>query len=395
MHNVGPSVFIPSDKNFFDALQQKRVTQAESLKMLRQRGIIVSPSLDKSELARIISQLPLSYQDYAHLTHLLENPNRKEKSTYKTVPTDAESSVILDACQSVAEHYSEDMSVKVIAKPTGAILSGTYTEVDFTRTELKQRTQRKCEIEVLSTGGQVSIRLPASRVGKDVANRLVRKLEDLTGESLEEEVVSLTNILDPVLRTSFFVELIKSLEGFRVEDVSSVAIYHELEHSYIDGEHENEESPTEEELRFAGYIRKAVLAGGGVLESREFNQMQRQGFFIHKVVWSIVDKLDEADKIELEAEFAQAASCDDFQYSVRGVFPFSERTGEPVRTARRPSRVEVSTFSKLVEDAAKSALVMIRERHQDAGNEDGEMDERQLALQPDQSIENDAGSAVR
>ncbi len=40
--NAGPSIYIPTDKNIFDALQHKKVTQGELVIFLRKRGILVA-----------------------------------------------------------------------------------------------------------------------------------------------------------------------------------------------------------------------------------------------------------------------------------------------------------------------------------------------------------------
>ena len=117
-NSTGPSIYIPSDKNIYDALQHKKVRHSEVLKFLRNRGLIVSPNLDKSELSRSISQLTFDYHDYLFLTKLLENPNRKEKTTRVTVKTSAESEELVKACQNISKNTEE--SYKVIKK--GALL---------------------------------------------------------------------------------------------------------------------------------------------------------------------------------------------------------------------------------------------------------------------------------
>ncbi len=60
----GPSIYIPSDKNIFDALQHKKVTHSEALKLLRDTGLIVSPRLDKEDLSKKIAGLTFDYHDY-------------------------------------------------------------------------------------------------------------------------------------------------------------------------------------------------------------------------------------------------------------------------------------------------------------------------------------------
>ncbi|MFC3282636.1 hypothetical protein [Litchfieldella rifensis] len=364
----GPSIYIPSDKNIFDALQHKKIRHSEVQRFLRNRGIIVSSDLEKIDLSKFIARLTFDYGDYVHITKLLENPNRKEKTTRTTVKATSNNEQLVEACQKITKSTGGDESYKVVKKEDSTILVVTYTETDFTKTELRQKTLKKCEIELHADGDEVTVRMPATKKGKELSERIKSSLSNILGEELEEEVISLESIAMPEARSLFFDELIKSIPGYELEDVSSVDVYHEIDN--LDDEQDDSDEDNESSTNFAGFIRKAALAGGGVLESAEFNQLHSRGFFISKIIWTVVDTLPGGDKVELEAQFGQPSSCSDFKYLVRGVYNYNDRAKIHNTTKRTPSRVETGTFNKKLEKAAKIAFDKVASIYVGAENED-------------------------
>jgi len=208
--------------------------------------------------------------------------------------------------------------------------------------------------------------MPATKKGREIADKVKLSLSKIVGEELEEEVISLENFVLPEARSLFFDELIKSISGYRLEDVSSVDVYHKIDNleDNLDEESENESSS------YAGFIQKAALAGGGVLESTEFNQLHSRGFFICKIVWTVVDIHPGGDIVELEAQFGTPSSCTDFKYLVRGVRHFNERIKTQIVTKRAPSRLETNVFNNHLEKAAKLAFDKIVHKYAEPENED-------------------------
>mgnify|MGYP000049335930 CR=1 FL=1 len=210
--------------------------------------------------------------------------------------------------------------------------------------------------------------MPATKKGREIADKVKLSLSKIVGEELEEEVISLENFVLPEARSLFFDELIKSISGYRLENVSSVDVYHKIDNLEDSLDEENEDE--DESSSYAGFIRKAALAGGGVLESAEFNQLHSSGFFICKIVWTVVDELPGGDIVELEAQFGTPSSCTDFKYLVRGVRSFNERTKTQIITKRPPSRLETNAFNNRLEKAAKLAFDKIMYKYVEPENED-------------------------
>lgn len=357
----GPSIYIPSDKNIYDALQHKKVGQRATMHFLKKRGILVSSKLSKTELARRISKVTFDYHDFLELTKILENPNRKEKSTRVTVKTDANEEDLLSICNHVADtEKSDDESYRVIKKGDSVVLVVKYAEIDFTKTQLRQRNVKNCEINLSLNSSDVAISMPATNKAKDIVSKIKAQLEVIKGEKLTEETLSLENIVIPEARTLFFDQLIKSLPGYKLENVSSVNVHSEID-NLDEAAEDDEDQPTS--AAYAGYINKAVLTGGSVLESAQFKQLHSSKFFISKIIWTAEDVVPEGDIVELEAMFGVPASCTDFQFLVRGVRAFNEKTGAHNKTKRSPSRSEMSHFDQEIDKASKLALEEVKKKY--------------------------------
>lgn len=354
-----PSIYVPTDKNIFDAIQHKKVTHSSLLEFLRRRGLFCSNSSDKHSLSSRVSRLTFDYENYLDICKLLENPNKREKSTQSTIKTEATVLDITKACKSVVNDALENElndSYRVVQEKGTTKLVVDYTEIDFTKTELNQKSRKSVEIEVTTEGGEVKFRLPANKKAKEIASRVKDSLSEIKGEELVEEVISLEHIADAAARSYFFEQMLRAVNGYEFDTVSSVDVYHDID-SLTDDD-------SDEHNHYAGYINKAVLAGSGVLESAEFNQLHKRGFFIYKLVWTAIDRADDGDKVELEAMFGHPSSCTDFKYLARGVYNFKDSLKEHNVTRRVATPKETRELNRLLEKAAQIAYEKVIEKYQ-------------------------------
>lgn len=358
--NSGPSIYIPTDKNIFDALQHKKVTQGELVSFLSRRGILVSRNISKQQLTEKICAMTLSYSDFNWVAKLLENPNRKDKTTHSKLKGDVEYSQISSACSTVKANLtaSSDDSVKLTKNGDKTTLTITYVDHDFTKTELRQRTVKTCEIQIEQADDGVVMKLPSTRKAKEVSEQLksIMKAQviEAGGAELEECSISLEALCDATIRSQFFDHLIRSVPGFEFDNVSSVDVYH-FEKEQRDEFEEDDES----DARLASYINKAALAGEGVLDSTEFKQLHKQGFYIYKIIWTAVEDSFEGPKVEFEAQFGKPDSCTDFKYTVRGVYQYNSRTAEHNVTRRATTLYENEEYNLKIKDASEKALEIV------------------------------------
>lgn len=354
--NSGPSIYIPTDKNIFDALQHKKITQAELVLFLRRRGILVSCNTSKQELIEKICSMTLSYSDFNWIAKQLENPNKKDKTTHAKLNGLVDIEQVRNACSVIKANLTaqSDDSVKLTKSGDKTTFKVTYVDHDFTKTELRQRTIKTCEIEIEQGADGVVMKLPSTKKAKEVSEKLkIALMAQVSekGNKLEEHLISLDAISDPMLRSRFFDYLIRSLDGLEFENVSSVDVYH-FEHERRDEFDEDDET----ESRLASYINKAALAGEGVLESTEFKQLHKQGFYIYKIIWTSVDLSFGGPKVEFEARFGEPCLCRDFMYTVRGIYPFNDKTSEHNVTRRSATPYENDKYNIKLRDASEKAL---------------------------------------
>jgi len=364
--DTGPSVYIPTDKNIFDALQHKKVTQSELVNFLRKRGIIVSSNISKQELSEKICSLTLSYIDFIWISKLLENPNRKDKTTHSKLKGEIEEKQIRTACKIIKSNITanSDDSVKITKSDGKTVLSVTYVDYDFTKTELRQRTIKNCEIQIEQEQDGIVMKLPSTKKAKEVSEQLTTALKAQvnqdSGEELEEFSISLEPLADASIRSEFFDHLIRNISDLEFDNVSSVDVYH-FEQEQRDEFDEDDSS----EARLAAYINKAALAGEGVLDSTEFKQLHKQGFYIYKIVWTSLDPSTDGPKVEFEAQFGNPGKCIDFMYSVRGIHSFNFRTQEHNVTKKSATPYENNKYNLMLRDASERALEVVVAKYGD------------------------------
>lgn len=360
---TGPSIYIPTDKNIFDALQHKKVTQAELVAFLRQRGILVSGNSSKQYLVEKISSLTMGYSDFKWIGRLLENPNRKDKVTHSKLKGEIDSEQLKTALDTVKANIisNGDDSAKITKSNGKSALTVTYVDHDFTKTELRQRTVKTCVIQLEESEDGVVMKMPSTKKAKDVADKLKKVLKSqavVDGKELEEFEITLEAIADASLRSQFFDDLIKNVPDFEFDTVTSVDVYH-----FDEGKMDDFDDEESAKSRLASYINKAALAGAGVLESNEFKQLHSQGFYIYRIIWTAIDKAKNGPKVEFEAKFGAPDKCIDFMYTVRGLYYFNEKTTEHNVSRKSATPYENEKYNVRLRDASEIALKMAIEAY--------------------------------
>jgi hypothetical protein len=362
--NFGPSAFFASDKSIFDGLMQKKIPKSKLLDFLCRKGIVLSPDISRRELALYVSRTFVDYYTCQQISSFLESEQRREKTTNSFVEVEINKSEIITACQSLQENIDNGETCVVSHYGDMTKLTVTYEDVDFSKTELRQRSTKTCEIEITHTDEGFSVRQPANDKASHITAEIIEKISESKGEKIKPEVISLTRFREPECRSFFFERLIHSVEGHQLVDVIAVSINHKLSDGLADDDDDEPSELSDEELDriVTGYITKAVLNGTGVLESSEFSQLHREGFFISKIVWHVIDRdLTNSKKIELEALFKEPDSCTEFAYLCRGYY---EKRDENFNITRKSfEKGEDKPMMLLLEKAAKAAYQEVIEKY--------------------------------
>lgn len=349
--SFGPSIYHTTDKNIYDAFCHRKVKNEDIFRYLQDRGIFASPEDSRADIVGYISRLPYDYFNKQFLADILSNKNRREKETSSSVKVKTTVLELKNAFEKV-EDLRKDVDERLTFKcfDDKIELTVAHTIVDHTKTELSQKENKVFSIEVFNDGEKLTVRRPSNTKSKEIVDTLIAQLSEVKEEELEEQTVSLEAFSDAEGRTFFFKELIRGISGTSFDDVSIVGVYREQQESEDD-----DGFPTQ----FAGHIKKAVLDGDGVVNSPEFKQLHDSGFFISRVVWTVVDLNGAGDKFELEALFGEQETCTDFKYMVRGVYPALSEGGHVINR-RMPGALERNKFTELLEQASVHAFESVK-----------------------------------
>ena len=299
--------------------------------------------------------MTLGYKDFEWIGRILENPNRKDKSTHATLKGELEGKHVKGACETVKANLTVagDDSVTVIKKGNKTTLKVTYVDHDFTKTEMRQRSVKVCEVEIEQSGSGVVMKMPSTKKGKEISEQLKRALryqaKEESGEELEEHSISLEAISDAKSRSQFFDKLIHNVAGFEIDTVTSVDVFN----FRSGGSDEFDEEDAEAKL--ASYINKAALNGEGVLESKEFSQLHSQGFYIYRIVWLANELGTEKPRVEFEVQFGDPSTCKDFNYKVRGLYHYNSRSAQHNVTRTAATKLENDRYGVNLRDASEFA----------------------------------------
>ncbi|WP_054112901.1 hypothetical protein [Marinagarivorans algicola] len=345
----GPSLYHMSDKNIFDAMQHKKVTINSMHTALLDRGILLSNEADKMDVAEYLASVPHDYHDYQYISSLLESVDRKEPSTLTTLEASVSKANITDVCQKITKALKDkDEVLKVSQRGDKTILTATYTEIDYTKTELRQRSTKTATLEVENHDGELVIRRPANKKAEEIEGELKSLLSNSLNQVIKQKTISLESFAQPEARSYFFERLIQSIDGYSLFDVKHV----DVKYAHTLGEHDDEEDEDEDAL--LGHIQKAILNGEGVLQSKEFSQLHSSGFYITKITWQSVPDEMTLDKAEFFASFGNPESCTDFRYMVRYLYANKE-VDTYNKTGKAPTAMEKRNLTRLLEKAAARA----------------------------------------
>jgi len=378
-NKTGPSIFFSSDKNMYDILKQSSLTEKKLLDFLRHRGIFLSQMTDKEEIILCISRRCIDLRDRNELLELMGARKTKEPLAsieIKSENVNLEKKEIISALKKLknqSEEMGEICQINNYGKTATANIKSEI--IDYSRTELLQKKTQDIKLEFQESDEGFIIRYPSNEKASVFVDDFLGILESKTKKEILPTVISLDFIPQPETRSFFFQRLIQLIEGYDFHDVISVDIHHkssvpdlEAEGDFLDEENTSGESPSrhkEYSQDATGYIRRAILTGTGVLESREFNQLHQNDFFISRIVWTAVSnkKSKSEEKIELEAQFKEPKSCRKFSYSCKGLYKAKD-VGF-IKTRKNFSALEEKRIIELLEKAARTAFQDVIAKHGD------------------------------
>lgn len=377
---IGASIYCASDKNVYDALHNKKINRDDLVNYLLDFGIILSPNADESELIDVISSLPFDFHSYMRVSSRLEVQARKDNMMSVTLNGDFNLEELADSVDEYKESINDpDERCTVTKGKESIIMDIKYTDLDFSKTEMAQRSNRRAQFEISLIKSGARIRYPSGEKGKKILDRILVSLSEKKDDEIDKFHISLYPFVDPEARTHFFEQVLLCMPGYKCVNVTGVDIHkldnnqaedlsqEEVEGSEFSSQH-NDESDEEEREDAASFIEKATLKGISVLTTPEYHRLVESGFYIYYLVWQVVPQGAAGDKIEFEAKFSDPRRCDNFVYSVRGIYNF--KGGRHNKHHRPPNNEEKREYMGLLEASAKRAFEAVEKNFGDKGDED-------------------------
>jgi hypothetical protein len=354
--NIKPGRFLYlSDKDIFDGLcsSKKHVTFRFLKGFFEDRGIFVSEKISREGLISELSMLNLDYYDVQGLLDQLASSNKNEKTRQIDLPVDIDVSDLMDVVSNVEEERSsqnyEGYKSNVITGTDRVAIDVEYEEIDLSRTRLRQRKPKDAKIEIERIdSGVLRLRFPDNEKSESIVDDLKKRIFEKTKTNANEKKIDLYCVSNIKLRTQFFIDLLKSIEYMILDDVIKITVDSRI--PVKENNVESEQKEVGEQVR--QQVNKAALSGSQLLSSETYEELDRLGFYISRIVWHMIED-SSGEKVGFEAFFSDAPACTKFASAVTGYFP-TKGSGHILQSKRLSSSRQHSLAIKLESAAFKS-----------------------------------------
>lgn len=346
-----------NDRSVYNALKQSKITENKIQELFVRKGILCSSSTDREELAKYFSRLTHDLTDHKLIADSIGIIPRREKITsteitsesseylsYNDIKTnlkDLEKELNNSGCTATYKSLLDEQELEII-----------YTEIDYSRSDFQQIVTRKGTISIRMDSSSAHIRSTQAKFINEIKEKLVNKIISQDKEKLKRNVISLRNIEKPELRTRFFLEMIRNISDYSLEQITQIGVY--KNNKLLD---ENEFS--DEQERIIANIDDAHLKGSDVHLTSELKLLSDKGFYYVKVIATLKGKKDNL-LYTVDIEFKDKENCDLFSYIVKGISEpkFDTDTGllSLYKSPRNPKPIEQIYFMDKLEESAKFIL---------------------------------------
>ena len=355
-------LYCATDKEIYDVLMssKQKINAALILELAKDRGIFYSSKDTRETLVHRLSLLTHDYNDLNIILDQREHAGRSEKVTSITLNV----ALTIEEIKEVTKEYIAESpsDEKVVSHQKGSdqyMVNVQYSEVDYSKTRLVQRTPKEAGIEFHVSGDKTVIRMPSNAKAKEIVENIKSRLDDKKKIDIPTGLIELSEFATAAERTRFFTLLISTIPGFKLDNVTSVKV-EPIKKNASEDELELEDDQNKEEAKqeALALIKNVALKGESLLASEEYQSLQKKGFFITSIIWRSRQGSIPYPIVEFEAAFEEPEIGKGFKYSVRGALNFSE--GEYTKTLRPVEQEIRQEFLSLIEQTATSAIILIR-----------------------------------
>jgi len=351
------SIYSPTDKALFDAINQKSVTAHDLRSLFLKHGIIISTSTPRHTLALHFARLMHDYEDFESLARMFDTVQRRERLTSIRVKSTATNEDVEAAAHELVAKLKEASdAASITVNGNGSIqVLVRYRKLHFNKSDFRQVENKEAIVTLEREGDVLVVRGPENEKVAEICSELISNIESKSQGKVDIDRINLEQFRDSKLRTSFFRYLIDGVPGYKRYDVTDVYLFNPKKKApklEEDGESDYGKS---EESDLGIHISRASLKGGQVLESTEIKELLDKGFYISKIIWRVRDPNFDADIAEFEAQFSEPETCTNFSYLVKGYYEY-QQDGKFSERRKQFGTAEDRELGKLVEVSARAAV---------------------------------------
>lgn len=361
------AMYFADDKDIRDLLDvsKRKLTDRSLREFMARRGLLVSRDMSKDDIFNIISMWTLDWDDLGWLIQATHREDRAERVTTSSIDLKVTPDQVLDAAKKLEQTKAGKRidALKFTKSTAGTVtVAVAYTELDQGKTRLRQKRQHEGSLIIDSDGDRISVRHEANERMEGLAESFYDEINALLNVAAKPRRIALSHLAGAKARTRFFQELIGSMTGLTPKNVTKVSVHRS------GSAHDDDVDQDVEEMA-AQSLSGAVLRGGSLLTSPEF-QMLREQFYICGLEWQSQEDKADGNLVLLEASFTNAEDCTGFKYRARGIIERKKRgsTTEFVHTSRACTAFESSRYAAMIEGAADAALTEAEKEAVDEGH---------------------------
>jgi len=355
----GHSIYYMNDQNIRDGLLAQKIKPIHLIKLLKGRGILVSPSSSKEELINILKFLRFDYFEYVYLSSLLANLEKKESKSSIDIDkkvTLSDISTTFNAIKGSLDEKQITAEVKIIGKKK-VLIDYEYVEFDHSKPPMRQKSFKKGVVECDITDNWALLSYPANKVGAIIKEQLIKQLSKKLDTELKPiEFDFENNSIEE--RNEFLIKIINSIPSYDVYDVVAVA---------VKTNDKDEDDATQDESieeAFTGEVRNAIFRGRQILTSKIYSGLNANNYYIYKITWKIRENItmvgsDKSDCYTVEVEFSDKDKAKGLKYSVKSVQRYSVREKLNI-TTENPKKSEQEFLGKIIYQTALSVYSAIQ-----------------------------------
>jgi len=352
--------YCATDKEIHDLLMsgKQKLTESVFHELARDRGIFYSPKTNRDGLIDRLALLPHDFHDIAGVIERRDHAKRGEKTTSVTLNIDLSIDEIKEIIQAYQVEVQKSEKIRSHQKGTDEVVMNVeYDEFDYSRTRLIQRQRKDAKIEFQSKDGITTIRMPATEKAKAVVANLRDKLESQKKISIPAQEIELIGLGTSEERTSFFTLLIANIPGYSLQTVTNLKVasgFSAQDDQSTDIDEDDDETAKHEML---AVVHSVAIHGENLVASKQYQQLQKGGFFITAITWRSKQQQSPHDLIQFDASFDDGVAGTGFKYGVR--YASLMQNGEYSKNFKAVEEFSKPALFELIEKTARGILATL------------------------------------